>query len=52
MAEEKYGIQETKELLSFVFSLAEAIKSQTQMEILIGEMALILLNPSKNWAQQ
>ena len=26
MAEEKYGIQETKELLSFVFSLAEAIK--------------------------
>ena len=26
MAEEKYGIQETKELLEFVFSLAEAIK--------------------------
>tara|TARA_R100001443_G_scaffold98808_1_gene105887 strand:- start:468 stop:818 length:351 start_codon:yes stop_codon:yes gene_type:complete len=26
MAEEKYGIQETKELLLFVFSLAEAIK--------------------------
>jgi hypothetical protein len=26
MAEEKYGIEETKELLSFVFSLAEAIK--------------------------
>ena len=26
MAEEKYGIQQTKELLSFVFSLAEAIK--------------------------
>ena len=26
MAEEKYGIQEPKELLSFVFSLAEAIK--------------------------
>ena len=26
MAEEKYGIQETKELLSFVFSLAEANK--------------------------
>ena len=26
MAEEKYGIQETKELLSFVFYLAEAIK--------------------------
>ena len=26
MAEEKYGIQETKELLAFVFSLAEAIK--------------------------
>ncbi len=26
MAEEKYGIQETKELLTFVFSLAEAIK--------------------------
>ena len=26
MAEEKYGIQESKELLSFVFSLAEAIK--------------------------
>ena len=26
MAEEKYGIQETNELLSFVFSLAEAIK--------------------------
>ena len=26
MAEEKKGIQETKELLAFVFSLAEAIK--------------------------
>ena len=26
MAEKKYGIEETKELLSFVFSLAEAIK--------------------------
>ena len=26
MAEKKYGIQETKELLEFVFSLAEAIK--------------------------
>ena len=26
MAEEKYGIQETKELLSILFSLAEAIK--------------------------
>jgi len=52
MAEEKYGIQETKELLSFVFSLAEAIKKSNADGNLIGEMVLILLNPSKNWAQQ
>ena len=52
MAEEKRGIEETKELLEFVFSLAEAIKNQMRTVSLTGEMVLTSLNPSRDWGRQ
>ena len=52
MAEEKYGIQETKELLSFVFSLAEAIKKSNADGDFNWRDGLNFIEPLKRLGQQ
>ena len=49
MAEEKYGIQETKELLLFVFSLAEAIKKSNADGDFNWRDGLNFIEPLKKW---
>ena len=52
MAEEKKGIQETKELLAFVFSLAEAIKKSNADGDFNWRDGLNFIEPLKRLGQQ